>query len=95
VGEDKKRNGGHLVAVASAAALVLSLLGIGGYVVAIAADHADTKRRVSNVESRQAEDRAETKNDVKEVKQDIKDVKKDVEQIRLLLERMRQERRER
>lgn len=86
--DERKRNGNGLVFMASVATLVLTLMGIGGYVVAIAADHADTKRRVTTVEGRQAEDRSETKRDVREVKADVKQIGTDVQIILRKLDAM-------
>ena len=77
---------GLVLSCAIAAASLLVWVGT------IAADNADTKRRVTQVEERQKEDRKEIKENVKETQADVKDVKKDVEQIRILLEGMRRER---
>lgn len=78
---DEKKNGRSLAYLASVAGLVLALLGIGGYVAAIAADHADTKRRVTTVEQRQTEDRQTVQRDQREIKRDVKDIGENVQVI--------------
>jgi hypothetical protein len=86
---DEKRNGNRsLGLLATLASLVVAVLAIGSYVVAIAGDNADTKRRVTNIENRQAEDRAETKRDVREVKADVKQIGTDVQIILRKLDAM-------
>lgn len=77
--EEKKRNG--LVLLVTLVSLVVSVLVIGSYVVAIAGDNADTKRRVDTVEKRQSEDREMIRRDQQEIKQDVKDTKQDVQTI--------------
>lgn len=79
--DEKKRSNGQLALIGSIVTLVVGLLIVGGYVVAIAADNADTKRRVTNIEQRQEQDRTEEKESRREVKQDVKDVKQDVQLI--------------
>jgi hypothetical protein len=79
--DDKKVRNGHLALIVTLVSLVVGVLVIGSYVVAIAGDNADTKRRVTNIEQRVAEDRVEVKRDVREVKQDVKDVKNDMQTI--------------
>ena len=58
----------------------------------LSGETADTKRRVDQVEKRQAEDRAEIKADQKEIKADVKEMKEEVQRIRILLERLGRER---
>ena len=64
---------------------VLTILAFAGALatgwVALAADSADTKRRVTVVEARQQEDRQTTQVIVKEVKDDVKETKHDVQLI--------------
>lgn len=71
---------------------ILTILGMIGAIasvwVATAADNADTKRRVTAVESRQQEDRETTQRSVSEVKGDVKQIKSDVQSILLKLEAM-------
>jgi hypothetical protein len=58
------------------------------WVGGISADAADTKRRVTNVEQRQGEDRDAYRINQTEIKQDVKEVKSDVQTILRKLEAM-------
>lgn len=64
---------------------VLTSLGMLGALAGVwgtlSADNADTKRRVTVVEGRQAEDRSTVQRDQREIKQDVKQVASDVQQI--------------
>lgn len=65
----------------------LSLLGaIISAWVALAADNADTKRRVSSLEQQHAEQREEARSVTKEIKSDIKETKQDVQTVLRKLE---------
>ena len=83
---------GHKISLTLVLSCAIAAASLLVWVGTIAADNADTKRRVTQVEERQKEDRKEIKENVKETQADVKDVKKDVEQIRILLEGMRRER---
>ncbi len=76
---DEKRNG--RLSLSNALTILGMLAGLGAVWGTLSADNADTKRRVTTLEKRQAEDRAETKNDVREVKQDVKQIGSDVQII--------------
>lgn len=64
---------------------ILTILAMFGAVATayatLAADNADTKRRVSTVEERQGEARREIKDITHEIKVDVKEVKGDVQLI--------------
>lgn len=60
----------------------LSLLGaVVTAWVAVAADNADTKRRVTSLEQQHAEQKQEQKQAVQELKKDVNDVKQDVQTV--------------
>jgi hypothetical protein len=82
---------------------VLTLLGMAGAIAAsyaaLSADNADTKRRVTVVESRQSEDRGNTqklihekaadlKGELTETKNQVKQIGSDVQRILIKLEAM-------
>lgn len=79
--DDKKIRNGHIALLGTLAALVVSVLAIGSYVVAIAGDNARTKEKVETIERRTEEDRVERRGDAREIKQDVKETKQDVQTI--------------
>ena len=68
--------------------LLMMLGALAGVWAGNAAENADTKRRLSVVESRQEETRREIKDTAHEIKQDVKDTKTDVQLILRKLDTM-------
>ena len=78
---DEKKPGNGRVSITAAIASLASVVGLVAWVATVAGDQADTKRRVTTIESRQAEDRETIRRDQTEIKQDMKEVKADVQTI--------------
>lgn len=72
----------------TALAIVVALGGISAAWTNLAADNADTKRRVTTIEQRQEEDRRTLRDEQREIKDDVKDVKSNVDLILRKLDRM-------
>ena len=71
--------------------LGIALGGVAAAWADLTADSRETKRRVTTVEQRQAEDRTDARRDQREIKTDIKDTKRDVQTILLKLESIQAE----
>ena len=69
-------------------AIVVALAGVSTAWTNLAADNADTKRRLSTVEQRQEEDRRTQREEQREIKADVREVKGNVELILRKLDRM-------
>jgi len=81
-------NGNGKLALAIAGLLITVAAGPLAVWNALSNDLTDTKRRVSQVETRQAEDRASAQADRKEIKQDVKQIGSDVQAVLRKLESM-------
>ena len=69
-------------------AAAVALGGLAGVWANLNAENADTKRRLTNVEQRQEEDRRNQRVEQREIKQDVKEVKGNVDLILRKLDRM-------
>lgn len=84
---------GHKISLGNVLTVLGMLGGLAAVWVALSVDAADTKRRLTTAEQRQAEDRTETKEKLKDVDQKVERIDTNVNTILRKLDAMDAERR--